>query len=152
MSRSVYVFSLFWHLTGDTRPLSIVNCDNRVVASAMRLRWEALLDRYTKSRQQGFLKGRSILKRLINLENEMVLSALHEQIRNRTIETLKSLKKENFRKISKIFVILSNNSNPFCTKFSPNALIGKNLKAHIVFCCCCFYFRAFCLFSWSHCE
>ena len=55
-----------------------MNCDNRVVAS-VRLRWEALLDRYAKSRQQGFLKGRSILKNLVEVENEMLLSALHDQ-------------------------------------------------------------------------
>ena len=46
----------------DTRPLFIVSTDNTLVASAMRWRWEERLDGYAKDRQQGFPRGRSILK------------------------------------------------------------------------------------------
>ena len=60
---------------GDTRPLSIVNCDNRLVASAMRWRWEERLTGYVLPRQQGFLMNRSILKNLVDVENRMVLEA-----------------------------------------------------------------------------
>ena len=41
----------------NTRPLSIVNCDNRIVANAVRLRWESHLRHWVKSRQQGFIRG-----------------------------------------------------------------------------------------------
>ena len=63
---------------GDTRPLSIVNCDNRLVASAMRMRWEVHADKYVRERQQGFLKGRSILRNLVDVENAMMLRSLQD--------------------------------------------------------------------------
>ena len=53
----------------DTRPLSIVNCDNRVVASAIRWRWEANLDGFIRQRQRGFQSGRSIRKHLVEVES-----------------------------------------------------------------------------------
>ena len=63
---------------GDTRPLSIVNCDNRLVASAMRMRWEVHADKYVGERQQGFLKGRSILRNLVDVENAMMLRSVQD--------------------------------------------------------------------------
>ena len=59
-----------------TRPLSIVNCDNRIVANAVRIRWEPHLRHWVKSRQQGFIQGRSILTNLLELEMESMLTAL----------------------------------------------------------------------------
>ena len=47
---------------GSTRPLSIVNTDNRLIANAARLRWERILNTWVSPQQQGFLRRRSILK------------------------------------------------------------------------------------------
>ena len=57
----------------DTRPLAIVNCDNRLVASAARWRWEEHVGKFVKDRQQGFLTQRSILRNLLDVENAMIL-------------------------------------------------------------------------------
>ena len=57
----------------DTRPLSIVNCDNRLVASAARWRWEEHVGKFVKDRQQGFLVQRSILRNLLDMEKAMIL-------------------------------------------------------------------------------
>ena len=66
----------FYFKAADTRPLSIAKCDNRLVASAMRWRWEENLAHKVKERQHGFLRGRSIFKNLIGIENEMLLKAV----------------------------------------------------------------------------
>ena len=63
----------------DTRPLSIVNCDNRIVASAVRSRWEEQLAGFIKQRQQGFLQGRSILRNLLEVENAMLMRAAGDE-------------------------------------------------------------------------
>ena len=44
-----------------TRPLSLVNCDNRIVAAAAKRRWERTFSAYVHPSQRGFLPGRSIL-------------------------------------------------------------------------------------------
>ena len=62
-----------------TRPLAIVNCDNRIVASAARIRWEELLTNWVGMEQQGFLKGRSILKNLIDVDTESMSVSLKSQ-------------------------------------------------------------------------
>ena len=59
-----------------TRPLSIVNTDNRLIASAVRLRWEDLLQNWVSTNQQGFLRGRSILANVISLDTEAIQTAL----------------------------------------------------------------------------
>ena len=45
----------------STRPLALVNCDNRIVAAAAKRRWEHTLRSYVHPHQRGFLPGRSIL-------------------------------------------------------------------------------------------
>jgi len=60
----------------NTRPLSIVNCDNRLMASAMRLRIEPILQTVVSSDQQGFLCGRSLLKNIIDIDDQMRAAAL----------------------------------------------------------------------------
>ena len=62
-----------------TRPLSIVNCDNRIVASAARIRWEEHLAGWVGNEQQGFLRGRSILKNLIDIDTESMSVSLKSQ-------------------------------------------------------------------------
>ena len=62
-----------------TRPLSVVNCDNRLVANAARLRWEKNLEHWVSPRQQGFLRGRSILANLLDLDTASMVTALSHQ-------------------------------------------------------------------------
>ena len=67
------------YYTGDgTRPLSIVNCDNRIVANAVRHRWESHLEKWISQRQQGFLPRRSIITNLLDLEAASMVTALSE--------------------------------------------------------------------------
>ena len=54
----------------DTRPLALVNTDNRIIASAGRLCWEPILAQYISKYQQGFLKGRSMLSNIIDIDYE----------------------------------------------------------------------------------
>ncbi len=62
-----------------TRPISIVNADNRIIASVMRWRWEEHLDKYIGQHQQGFVRLRSILKNIVEMDREMVLAALGDR-------------------------------------------------------------------------
>ena len=45
----------------NTRPLCVANTDNRLIASAVKYRWEPLVGRHITDQQQGFLTGRNIL-------------------------------------------------------------------------------------------
>ena len=63
----------------NTRPLNIVNADNRLMASAARNRWETHLARWILPRQQGFLPGRSILANLIDVDNSSMITSLHDE-------------------------------------------------------------------------
>jgi len=60
----------------NTRPLSIVNSDNRLIASAARNRWEGHLAEWILPRQQGFLRGRSILTNLLELDTASMITSL----------------------------------------------------------------------------
>ena len=62
----------------NTRPLSIVNCDNRLIASAARNRWECHLAEWILPRQQGFLRGRSILTNLLQLDTASMITSLSQ--------------------------------------------------------------------------
>ena len=60
---------------GDTRPLAIVNTDSRIIASACRLAWEPLMNDCISKMQRGFLKGRSMLMNVQDIdENTMTVS------------------------------------------------------------------------------
>lgn len=62
----------------DTRPLALVNVDNRIIASAARLTWEPILSRYISHAQQGFLKGRQMINNIIDIDYEaMTVSLKH---------------------------------------------------------------------------
>ena len=61
---------------GSTRPLSIVNTDNRLIANAARLRWERLLNPWISPQQQGFLGNRSILKNVLDIDFACMTTAL----------------------------------------------------------------------------
>ena len=62
----------------STRPLTIVNTDNRVSASAYRLRWEPILEPWISSQQQGFLRGRSLLSNVVSIEEAAMSMSLEE--------------------------------------------------------------------------
>ena len=59
-----------------TRPLCIVNKENRVIAAAMRLRLEPILNKWVTLMQQGFLKGRSMLKNMVDIDYEAMTISL----------------------------------------------------------------------------
>ena len=50
-----------------TRPLSIMDTSNRILASAFTLRWEPLRAGCVSSRQRGFLPGRSKLANIVGV-------------------------------------------------------------------------------------
>ena len=63
----------------DTRPLNITNSDNRLLANAVRLRMEPILERWISPMQRGFLSGRSMLPNVIDVEEAMMHTALTEE-------------------------------------------------------------------------
>ena len=67
------------HRADETRPLSIANTDNRLVASAFRLLWEPLVEPSISQRQRGFLRGRSMLRHVVELESQAMVTALEEE-------------------------------------------------------------------------
>ena len=58
-------------LPSELRPLTIVNTDNRLMANALRLRIEPLVNSFISSQQQGFLGGRSLLKNVTDIDAGM---------------------------------------------------------------------------------
>ena len=60
-----------YYLPQQLRPLSIVNTDNRLVASAARLRFEAPISQAIGSAQRGFLKGRSMLLNVLLVDTRL---------------------------------------------------------------------------------
>ena len=60
----------------NTRPLSIVNTDNRLIANDASLRWERNLNPWVSPQQQGFLRRRSILKNILDVEFSAMKTAL----------------------------------------------------------------------------
>ena len=63
----------------DTRPLSICNVDNRLLASAARIAWEPILERWVSQYQRGFLKGRSMLHNIIDIDWESMTISLKKE-------------------------------------------------------------------------
>ena len=63
---------------GDTRPLSIVNADNRIVANAIRAKAEPAIDKLVSTNQKGFLPGRAMLENVLDVEEGMAIGALGE--------------------------------------------------------------------------
>ena len=64
-----------------TRPLAVVNCDNRIVASAARIRWERRFEKWVCEEEQGFLASRPILNNLIDVDASSILVSLKSQKR-----------------------------------------------------------------------
>ena len=64
---------------GDTRPLNIVNSDNRILANAVRLRIEPLLASWISPGQRGFVGGRSMLANAVEVDVAMMQCALCDE-------------------------------------------------------------------------
>ena len=61
------------HTPEQTRPLSIVNTDNRLVANAYRLLLEPILKDWVSEMQRGFLPGRSMLSNIVDVDYDSML-------------------------------------------------------------------------------
>ena len=68
----------YYH-AGATRPLNVSNVDNRLLASAARLAWEPILERWVSKMQRGFLKGRVMLHNVIDIDWEAMKVSLKHQ-------------------------------------------------------------------------
>jgi hypothetical protein len=69
-----------FHTVEATRPLAIVNTDNRLLASAGRIRWEDIFNDFVSPAQRGFLPGRSMLSNVIDIDEEaMTVSLRHAE-------------------------------------------------------------------------
>jgi len=60
----------------DTRPLALVNTDNRIIASAARIAWEPLLNSFICKAQQGFLRGRQMINNVIDIDYDSMRVSL----------------------------------------------------------------------------
>jgi len=69
---------LFYDPEG-TRPLNIVNADNRLLANAVRIRIEPILAKWISPQQRGFVGGRSMLANVIDVDEAMQHTALEEE-------------------------------------------------------------------------
>ncbi|CAK0822989.1 unnamed protein product [Prorocentrum cordatum] len=67
------------YASANTRPLNIVNADNRIVASAARNRWEEHLAKWIPPRQRGFLPRRSILANLFDVDTSSMITSLEQE-------------------------------------------------------------------------
>ena len=65
--------------TDAARPSNVTNTDNRLIASATRLAIEPILAEYITRDQNGFLRGRSMLGNLVDIDEGMARAALQEQ-------------------------------------------------------------------------
>ena len=60
----------------DTRPHSIVNADNRLMTSALRQRFVEVLAPRVSPMQRVFLRGRSLLHNVIEVDHEAMRISL----------------------------------------------------------------------------
>ena len=67
------------YVPSGTRPLSITNTDNRIVANAYRLRWEPLIAPCISKKQRGFIGGRSMISNIIDAEHTAMTTAMESE-------------------------------------------------------------------------
>ena len=65
-----------YYTAGNTRPLALVNTDNRIMASAARLAWEPILENWVSKMQRGLLKGRVMLHNVLDVDFEAMKISL----------------------------------------------------------------------------
>ena len=63
----------------NLRPLSVIGCFNRIIASAMRHKLAKMLDRVIKVIQRGFMKGKQILENVIEIEWELLKCSIRSK-------------------------------------------------------------------------
>ena len=68
-----------FYAPANTRPLAIVNTDNRLIASACRFRWEAIFNKWVSGSQRGFLHGRSMLANIVDIDFEAMRVSLTQK-------------------------------------------------------------------------
>jgi len=73
---------------GGTRPLSIVNTDNRLIASTLRMALEPVLCKLISENQRGFLRGRSLIANVVDTEEAMMKFSLEEEKAAAFVSTL----------------------------------------------------------------
>ena len=64
--------------SGNTRPLAISNTDNRLLATACRVRWERIACEHVHEHQCGFLPRRSMVANIVDIDHYSHLFALQE--------------------------------------------------------------------------
>ena len=62
-----------------TRPLSLVDVANRLIAMAIKRRWERRMSRWVSKFQRGFLPGRSMLANVIELESASLNASMEHR-------------------------------------------------------------------------
>ena len=67
-----------FYTASDTRPLAIVNTDNRIIASSLGLAWEPIFNKWVSKLQRGFLRGRSMLANVLDIDEEAMTISLKE--------------------------------------------------------------------------
>ena len=69
-----------YYAPSSTRPLSLVNTDNRLIASSFRVLLEPLIEPLISKAQRGFLRGRQMLSNILDIDFEsMKISLLHDK-------------------------------------------------------------------------
>jgi len=63
----------------STRPLSVVNADNRILASTLRLKVAPLLESWVSTAQRGFIKGRHLLNNVVDIDWQAMRVSLRSQ-------------------------------------------------------------------------
>ena len=59
-----------------TRPLSLINTDNRLMASAARIRVEPTMEAVISDMQRGFLRGRKMIRNVLDVDLHSMKIAL----------------------------------------------------------------------------
>ena len=63
-------------LPSSTRPLSVVNTDNRIVAAAFRIKISKVVEPWISQSQIGFINGRSMLQNIIDIGTNIYIIVL----------------------------------------------------------------------------
>lgn len=66
-----------FYTAADTRPLNIVNTDNRNISNALRHKLEGILGSWVSPHQQGFLPHRSMLSNIVTIDHEAMCISLN---------------------------------------------------------------------------
>ena len=64
-----------YYKASSTRPLSLINTDNRLLANSYRNLLEPVADLIVSKMQQGFLKGRQIVRNAIDIDTESMIAS-----------------------------------------------------------------------------